>query len=243
MNSTALTQPGFHNFDRTHLLVMALTVAVPLLLAWIARRTRSEVFVRMAYWILAVILGANFVARYIHLHIYGQLTIVRLLPMQLCDWALVVTIGALLTRSQRWFELAYFWGLGGTFQAIITPNLTCGFPTFTFLSFFLTHSGIVAAVLFLLFATSLRPHPISLLRVLLWSEIYLACALLANWLSGANYGFLSRKPTGTSILGRLSDISWTYVLEINALTVVLFAVLYFPFLCCDFASSWRKSKN
>ena len=36
------------------------------------------------------------------------------LPLQLCDWGMVVVIVALWTGNRRWFEVAYFWGMGGT---------------------------------------------------------------------------------------------------------------------------------
>ena len=45
------------------------------------------------------------------------------LPFQLCDWAMVAIIVALLTGRERWLEVAYFWGIGGTAQAILTPDL------------------------------------------------------------------------------------------------------------------------
>ena len=33
-----------------------------------------------------------------------------------------VIIVALWTGNRRWLEIAYFWGIAGTLQAIITPN-------------------------------------------------------------------------------------------------------------------------
>jgi hypothetical integral membrane protein (TIGR02206 family) len=148
---------------------------------------------------------------------------------------------ALITRRLRWYEPAYFWGLGGTLQAIITPNLDCGFPAFRWISFFITHSGIVAGVLFMTAAMGLRPRPISLARVLLWSEVYLACALAVNALAGANYGFLSRKPDGPSLLDYLSQTHTWYVLEMNLLAIVFFAILYLPFAAWDWWQGKRSS--
>ena len=46
-----------------------------------------------------------------------------MLPMQMCDWGMAVVIVAMWTGNQRWFEVAYFWGIGGTLQAVLTPNL------------------------------------------------------------------------------------------------------------------------
>lgn len=225
--------PPFRNFDAGHIAALALTVAIPLLLAWLAHRLRSENFIRGVSWSFALLLAVNFTAYFFHHPTH-------LLPMQLCDWALFATVGALLTRNLYWFEPAYFWGLGGTLQALITPNLDCGFPSFRCLNFFGIHSGIVAGVLFLIFGAGLRPHPISLLRIFLWSEIYLASALTVNKFTGTNYGFLSSKPEGASLLDYFSDQALLYVLEVNLAAVGLFLILYLPFFAFDQMSKLQK---
>ena len=58
----------------------------------------------------------------------GQFTPADALPMQLCDWAMFAVIAALVTLRRGVYEVAYFWGLAGTLQAILTPNLQSGFP-------------------------------------------------------------------------------------------------------------------
>ena len=42
-------------------------------------------------------------------------------------------------------ELTYFWGLAGTLQAIVTPDLSAGFPQLEFFMFVVGHLGIVIA--------------------------------------------------------------------------------------------------
>lgn len=71
------------------------------------------------------------------------------LPLNLCDWAQAALIVALLSRNQRAYELGYFWGLGGTLQGVITPDLPSGFPDLQFLLFMLDHAGLIAVVLYL----------------------------------------------------------------------------------------------
>lgn len=148
------------------------------------------------------------------------------LPMQLCDWARFAVMAALLRRSQTCFELGYFWGLCGTLQAIVTPAIAHDEHWLKQLGFFLDHAGIVAGVFFLLFVARMRPHGLG--RVLVWSEIYLAAALTVNALLGANYGFLSHKPDNPSLLDLFSTTHWIYVLEINAIALVFFAIAYAP---------------
>lgn len=216
-----------------HLAVLAFTLAAPLGLAWVARRARSEKFSRVVAWSLSLLLLANEAAHRVYQHAEGQLTWQRGLPMQLCDWAMFAVVAALLTRRRAFYEPAYFWGLAGTFQAILTPNLDVTFPHFRFLSYFIVHSGIVIGVLFLTFGMGFRPTWSSLWRTIGWSEVYLVSALVVNRLTGANYGFLSDKPKGPSLLSWLSDWPPLYVAEINLVAIGFFLALYVPFAIRD----------
>ena len=80
-------------------------------------------------------------------------------------------------RAPGWTEVSYFWGIGGTFQAILTPNLQVNFPDIRAISFFLGHGGIVAGVIYLLIARRFRPTLGSVWRTLAWSQLYLVATL------------------------------------------------------------------
>ncbi len=149
------------------------------------------------------------------------------LPMQLCDWASLITIFALVRRSSRAFELAYFWGLAGTLQALFTPALQVQCSA-NVVCFFLIHSSIPASVLWLMFEYGERPRRGACLRIFLWSEFYLASTLLVNALTGGNYGFLSHRPSTASLLDQFSDTHWLYVAQINLTGLFAFAILALP---------------
>ena len=151
----------------------------------------------------------------------------------MCDWGMVVVIVAMWRKSQRWFEVAYFWGIGGTLQAVLTPNLHFGFPDVRFFSFFISHSGIIIGVVFLMLIRKYRPYPISIIRVWLWSEFYFVITLTADELTGFNYGFLLHKPEAFSILNFLSDSRPFYLLQMHGLALVFFLVLYAPLATVD----------
>jgi hypothetical integral membrane protein (TIGR02206 family) len=156
-----------------------------------------------------------------------------MLPLQLCDWGMFVVIVAMLTGSQRWFEVAYFWGIGGTLQAVLTPNLRFGFPDWRFISFFTSHCGIIIGVVFLMLTRRYRPYPMSIVRVFLWSEFYFVVTLIADELTGFNYGFLLHKPEAFSILSFLSDSRPLYLLQMHGVALLFFLGLYAPFAIVD----------
>jgi hypothetical integral membrane protein (TIGR02206 family) len=226
--------PEFHPYGASHLTVIFLTITLPFFFAAIVRRSKSQ---RTEYGII-VALSALLVCNYAGYLIFvryrgGIVSWQQMLPLQLCDWGMVVVIVAMLTGNRRWFELAYFWGIGGTLQAVLTPNLRFGFPDFRFFSFFISHCGIIVGVVFLMLVRRYRPYPVSIVRVFLWSELYFVITIVADWYTGFNYGFLLHKPEAFSILSFLSDSRLLYLLQMHGLALFFFLVLYVPFAIFD----------
>jgi hypothetical integral membrane protein (TIGR02206 family) len=226
--------PEFHANGPAHLIVIFLTVVGPFLLAAIVGRSKSQRTENVIVVALSVLLVLNYAAYLIFVRYRGGIVSwQQMLPLQLCDWGMVVVIVAMLTGSQRWFEVAYFWGIGGTLQAVLTPNLRFGFPDLRFFSFFISHCGIIVGVVFLMLVRRYRPYPMSIVRVFLWSELYFIVTLVADWYTGFNYGFLLHKPEAFSILSFLSDSRPLYLLQMHGLALIFFAALYLPFAIVD----------
>ncbi len=237
------TAPAFRIFGPAHLVVIVLTIAIPLGLGLAVRLTKSRRVDRAVAICLSLLLVINYCGYAIYLMQRGQMVWPQALPFQLCDWAMVTVIVALLTRRHSWSEVSYFWGIGGTFQAILTPNLQVGFPDIRFLSFFLGHCGIVAGVIYLLVARRFRPSLGSIWRTLAWSELYLIITLAVDSLTNVNYGFLLHKPQAASILDWLSNVHWLYLVELNGLALLFFGLLYVPFAAGDLRDFLRNPKN
>ena len=232
-------EPVFRIFGPAHLVVISLTVLVPVGLGIAVRMTGSRRVDRAVAFCLALLLATNYLGYATYLLRHHLLFWAQALPFQLCDWAMFTIIVALVTGRRNWFEVSYFWGIGGTFQAILTPNLQVGFPDIRFLSFFIGHCGIVAGVIFLMIARRFRPTLSSIWRTLAWSELYLVVTLVVDHLTGVNYGFLLHKPQAASILDYLSDTRWLYIVELNGLALLFFALLYAPFAIADLGQQLR----
>ena len=223
----------FEAFSLEHLIVLALTIALPFALAWLVKRTKSA---RLERGVILFILGAfivNYIGYMIFIRQLGEQTWREMLPMQMCDWAMVAIMVTLWTGRPRWFEVAYFWGIGGTLQAIITPNLRYAWPDVRFIAFFVSHSGIIVGLVFLMLTRGLRPYPMSIVRAFLWAEFYFVCAMVVDQITGVNYGFLLHKPEAFSLLSYLSDHRALYLLQMQGLALVFFGLLYAPFAIYD----------
>lgn len=222
-----MTSAPFQPYGPAHLSALVTILTLPFAFSAFARTSRSrEAVVDL---ILTVLLLANYFTYLFKLRQFGAVSWKQALPMQLCDWALFVVIVALWTRRPNWFEVAYFWGIGGTVQALLTPNLTFGFPDFRFFSFFVAHGAIVAGVVFLMLRHRLRPRPWSVLRVFAWTELYFIIALAIDAYTGFNYGFLLHKPEAKTLLSLLSDVRPVYLFQMHLLALAFFLLLYLPF--------------
>ena len=148
------------------------------------------------------------------------------LPLQLCDAAIFVAAAALWTRRALLVEVAYFWGLAGTIQALLTPDLPQHFPTYPYFQYYIAHGGVVAAALVLV--VGLRIHPQHLLRVIAVTLGYVAVVGLVDAVTGANYMYLRAKPPAATLLDLLGP--WpVYILAASIIALILFAVLDAPF--------------
>jgi hypothetical integral membrane protein (TIGR02206 family) len=229
MNAERVFQP----YGAAHLTVIVLTFVLPFVLAAFVRRSRWPNAERVIANTFGILLAANFLGYAIYLRAVGLLELRNALPFQLCDWAMVAIIVALRTRRERWLEVAYFWGIGGTVQAILTPDLRYGFPDIRFMSFFVGHAGIVIGIGFLMITRRYRPHFNSIGRVFAWTELYFVIALTVDRITGVNYGFLLHKPEAFSLLSYLSDTWPIYILQMHILALLFFGVLYLPFALFD----------
>jgi hypothetical integral membrane protein (TIGR02206 family) len=224
--------PPFERFGPPHLAVIALTFAAPLFLAAVVRRSDRAAVARAASWFLVGMLVSGETLMLVFLARDGELTIANAAPMYLCDWAAVTAVITLIHPNQWTYELCYFWALGGTLQALLTPDLSYGFPDPRFISFFALHGGVIAAALYLTLGVAMRPVPMSILRVLAWSAVYLAAAMAVNAIFGTNYGYLRAKPAHASLFDYMAPWPF-YIAELALLAILSCLVYYLPFFIID----------
>ncbi len=232
--------PAFQPFGLAHLVVITLSIALPFILAAFVRKARWPRCERIVGRLLAVLLLANYLGYEIYLGMTNGLSWEKALPFQLCDWAMIAVIVALLTGRERWLEVAYFWGIGGTAQAIVTPDLKYAFPDIRFLSFFIGHSGIVIGIAFVMIMRGFRPHFSSIWRTFAWSELYFVLTIVVDLITGVNYGFLLHKPGAASLLSYLSDRRAVYIFQMHLLAVFFYVALYSPFAIYDLVTRNKK---
>ena len=157
------------------------------------------------------------------------------LPLQLCDAAIFVAAAALWTRNPLLVEVTYFWGLAGTIQALLTPDLPQHYPSYPYFQYYIAHGGVVAAALILVVGLGIHPRPWAVLKVAGITVAYVAFVGLVDALTGADYMYLRAKPPSATLLDAFGPWPW-YIGSAALVGVALFAVLDLPFRRL---ASWR----
>jgi hypothetical integral membrane protein (TIGR02206 family) len=206
---------------------VALAAAVCLATCLAARRWPGAWRVTAAR-VIGLALAADVVIYSIGEAVQGSWSAKTDLPLALCDVAALVAALACWWRRPLLVELTYFWGLAGTLQAVLTPDLNVGFPHLVFFEYLVGHLGIVYAALFLVVGLGLRPRPGSVPRVFAITAIYTAFVGLIDGVTGANYMFLRQPPGEWTVLRLLGPWPW-YTCSAAALALVLLTLLDLPF--------------
>lgn len=158
----------------------------------------------------------------------GWLTWRTLLPLELCDAALVLAVVTLLRPRRAAAEVVYFWAGSGTLLAMLTPELPWGFPRWEFVVFFGLHGLVLVAGLVLVFGRGLRPRSGAPWRMLGITAAWAAFVGLVNLALGTNYMYLRHKPSVATPLDWMGP--WPVYIGVCSLVALsLFHLLALPF--------------
>lgn len=213
-------------FGGTHWAILASVPALGWMLGWWGSRS-SEAGLALRIGAGSFLL-VNELIWYVFKHYRYHIPFPEGLPLQLCDLALWMTIAACFTLKPWVFEVAYFLGVGGSAQAVLTPDLWEPFPSYPTVYFFLAHTGLMIAVLALIWSGLARPRPDSLWRGMVAANVWGVAVGVFNAVFGTNYMYLCRKPGGASLLDWFGPWPW-YLVAGELTAFVVFVLLWLPF--------------
>jgi len=222
----------FQLFGTAHLIALGFILLINIIIV-ASRRRFTEQGHRSFRLGLAAVLLVNEAAWHGWNFFTGQWTVQTMLPLHLCSVLVFVSAYMLIRRSYAIYEFAYFLGIGGAIQALLTPDAGIyGFPHFRFFQGFISHGGIVTAAIYMTVVEGYRPYWSSFWRVALWGNIYMIAVGLVNWALGSNYLFIARKPDTPSLIDLLGPWPW-YILTLEVVAFAVFMLLYLPYMIKD----------
>ena len=163
------------------------------------------------------------------------------LPIGVCAWTVIFCSFMVVGKSQRLFDIVYFWILSGMVFALLTPTpLTfCGPTRFRYYQFWLEHTLGYISLFYMIFVHRMRPTMKSFARSYC---VLVGMAALAAWVNsmipGANYLYMARPESAPSVLDILPPNYALRVIIMITVVTFMFVLAYLPWYIKD-----KKSNN
>lgn len=144
----------------------------------------------------------------------------RALPLHVCDITSLLAGVVLLMPRRRLRALLYFWGIGMSLQAIVTPEIAFGPDSLWFWIFWMAHAGIIGIAVYDIVVRGFRPEWSGFRFAVLVGLAYLAVVMTIDVAFGYNYGYVGNsRPGEASIIDFLGP--WPQRVGLMALLVIL----------------------
>lgn len=223
----------FKVFSTVHIITIAIIIIMNILVIIWLKKKNNPVINKYFRYILGLILIFSELLYEVWSIWSGTWSIDIYLPLHLCDISIIFSAIILFNKNFSLYEITYFIGLGGSMQAIITPDLyPYSFPHIMFFIFFISHGGIITAVLYMTFIEKYRPVLKSILKTFVFLNIYMVIIAGINLLTNGNYLFICSKPLNPSLLDYLGPWPW-YIAVLEVVSVAIFFIYYVPFAIKD----------
>lgn len=219
---------SFVPFGQQHLAALAIILCAVAGLVALVRQTDSAVMTRrLAVALACALILSEAFKLWFRVWLYGQ-PAGQFLPLHLCGASALLMAWVLFFRSYGGFEVGYFWGMAGSMQALLTPDLPVGFPSLAYIAFFLGHGLVILAVVFAIAALRFRPTLRSVGKAILATLAWMVLVAPLNYLLDANYLYLRHKPEQPSIIDFLGPWPW-YIGSLVLVGSAICFLYYLPF--------------
>lgn len=217
----------FEPFSTSHWLMLTLAAAGLILLMLTKKPLQNspESF-QWLRWTLFTLLFVSEVSYQLWTVTNGVWSFSGHVPLHLCGVASITAMIGLLTMKRIWIQISFFIGIVPAFLALITPDLPYDYGHYRFWKFFIHHSAIPWACLFL---ALVKPSAITLRSVAGVYGLLIVYAMfigfIVNPLTDANYLYLKQTPTADTLLSFFGSGIWYYI-NLCITAFVLFAGQY-----------------
>jgi hypothetical integral membrane protein (TIGR02206 family) len=219
-------------FGTWHL--MALLIILLINVAVLGFRRASEKTRTIVRWSMAAVLWLDEASWHIWNIYWGKWTVAQL-PLHICSLLIWLTGFMLIFKIHRIYEFAYFIGIGGAMQALLTPDAGIyGFPHYRIFQTMISHGLLLTSAIYMTTVEGFRPTWKSFWNVVVGLNIYAAVIYPLNLALGTDFLFINSKPATASLLDALPRWPY-YLIYMEFIGLAIFLLLYLPFIIKD----WR----
>ncbi len=218
----------FQAFGNQHLFALFL---VCIGIGWIYReREWLKKHEKVAGRILALVLFLQQGLLYLWFLTSGAFSWGESLPLYPCRLSILLSIWMLLKDHDKLYQVIFYWAIAGATVALLSPDTSSfSFPHFMFVQYFIGHGGLLMAVGFMAWVRGHRISSEAIKQAYRWSLVYVSIVLPVNWVTGGNYGYLSR-PIAGNILAIFPKTPFLYLSFLVGAMFLLFGLIHISVL-------------
>lgn len=230
----------FYQWSLSHFAALFVSLLAIIFIPWYSKNYLNE---KQQHWLgsfIGISITGSLVIWNLLNYLAGTYSLQEDLPLQLCRFSNLTIFLVMVYKRQWWFELLYFWALGGMLQASITPDLQENFPHFLYIRYWIGHTGMILAIVYASVVYGMRPQVKHIWKAMIGINVFLVLAAIVNYALGANYFWICGKPPSASILDYLGPWPY-YVFFAEFVALANFVAAYIPWWIIDALNKNEKS--
>jgi len=227
----------FNAFTTEHWTPVAIVICFGVLFIWIGKKFLTENQNWRFLFLISLLPAFGYFWMLFSVLYDGSYNTSDDLPIHVCRFIAIATPFVIRKKSRFAMGLFYFWILVGTLNAVITPDIEFGYPHWNFFTYWMMHAFLIIIPLYYVIVLGIRINIQDLKNAFWYGNLYLVISLGINYLLGSNYMYSLRKPDSATVLDYMG--AWPiYLFTVQGLGLVLFILVYLPFVVINF----RKKK-
>ena len=220
-------------FGKDHMLALVAVILISVILPTYLKKTSTKTKNWFGYLLASALILNELVKPYYHTQFFGY-DLLLVLPLHMCAFSAFSISLFLFTNKRIFYEVAFFWGIGGGLMALLQPDTPLDFPDPVFIIFYLSHGSMLLAIGHASIALENRPQIDSIKRVIIVSLIVMVLIYIINLLLGppANFWYLGARPEATSIMDLMPEPP-RHIPIVITLGLIMFSIMYLPYWIYD----------
>ena len=224
-------------FDNLHLFALFASlcciVFIPLLGRMLPKSKKH-----FGVWVLVLFAIVQEILDYCNRASFRELSLARDLPLNICNFSLIIALVSLITRNRYCFEFSYFIGATAALQSLLTPGLPYIYNLTDYIMFFFQHALIIVLALWNVFVEGMITSKYAILRTMIFLNLMILPVGIINRFAGSNYMYICEKPHVESPF-----IFWEWPWYILSLEMVGLLMMLIAAIPMAMANKARSLKN
>jgi len=188
-------------------------------------------------WILVLFVIVQEIFDYSNRVSFRELSLARDLPLNICNFSLIVATFSLISRNKYCFEFSYYIGATAALQSLLTPGFSYIYNYIDYVMFFFQHALIIIFALWNVFVDGMITSRYAIFRTFIFLNFMILPVGLINWITDANYMYICEKPIVQSPF-LIGEWPW-YILSLEVIGLLMMLIAAIPMRLVNNAKNFK----